>query len=57
MIREDISVDKYWTIFVAKNGEISYTSTNEEDDEDYLETVIFYEKRRNNNGGLIFQNE
>ena len=57
MIREDISVDKYWTIFVAKNGEISYTSTNDEDDEDYLETVIFYEKRRNNNGGLIFQNE
>jgi|TARA_R110000765_G_scaffold210503_3_gene315699 hypothetical protein len=57
MIRDSISTDRYWAIFVCKSGEILYTSTNKDNDETYIETLERYKKRKNNNGGLIYQNE
>ncbi|MAH50805.1 hypothetical protein CMI37_33615 [Candidatus Pacearchaeota archaeon] len=57
MIRDNISVDRYWAIFVCKSGEILYTSTNEDDDEIYEKTLEHYKKRKSKNGGLIYQNE
>jgi len=57
IIREDISSDRYWAIFVTQAGEISYASTNSESDEDYLNKLSYYIKRKKKNGGFIFQNE
>ena len=57
MIRDNISTDRYWAIFVCKSGEILYTSTNEDDDEIYKKTLEHYKKRKNKSGGLIYQNE
>ena len=56
MIKENISSDRYWAIFVTHAGEISYASTNKESDEDYLNKLSHYKKRKNKNGGSIFQN-
>ena len=57
MIRDNLSSDRYWAIFVCQSGEILYTSTNEDDDEIYKKTLEHYKKRKNKNGGLIYQNE
>ena len=57
IIKEDISSDRYWAIFVTQAGEISYASTNKESDEDYLNKLSHYVKRKKKNGGFIFQNE
>tara|TARA_R100000005_G_scaffold95912_2_gene79504 strand:+ start:13888 stop:14478 length:591 start_codon:yes stop_codon:yes gene_type:complete len=57
IIKENISSDKYWAIFVTKSGEILYASTNEESDEDYLKKLKHYQKRKNKNGGSLLQND
>ena len=57
IIRDNISSDKYWAIFVTKSGEILYASTNEESDEDYLKKLKHYQKRKHKNGGLLLQND
>ena len=57
IIRDNLSSDRYWAIFVCKSGEILYTSTNEDDDEIYKKTLEHYKKRKSENGGLIYQNE
>ncbi len=57
MIRDNLSSDRYWAIFVCKSGEILYTSTNEDDDEIYEKTLEHYKKRKSKSGGLIYQNE
>ena len=57
IIKDNISSDRYWTIFVTQAGEISYASTNKDSDEDYLNKLQHYKKRKKNNGGFIFQND
>jgi len=57
IIKDSISKDLYWVIFISKTGEILYISTNDEDDEHYLTTLDIYEKRRKTNGGMLLQNE
>ena len=57
LIKENISSDKYWAIFVTKTGEILYASTNEDSDEDYLKKLKHYQKRKHKNGGLLLQND
>ena len=39
MIKEDISSDRYWAIFVTQSGEILYASTNKDSDEDRKSVV------------------
>ena len=53
IIKEVISQDKYWAIFVGENGEIDYTSSNQENDITYLEKLLSYKKLRRKNGGII----
>ena len=53
IIKEVISQDKYWAIFVGKDGEIDYTSSNQENDITYLEKLLSYKKLRRKNGGTI----
>ena len=55
LIKENISSDKYWAIFVTKTGEILYASTNEDSDEDYLKKLKHYQKRKHKNGGLLLK--
>jgi len=53
IIKEIISQDKYWAIFIDGNGEIDYTSSNQENDITYLEKLLSYKKLRRKNGGII----
>ena len=55
VIKEIISQDKYWAIFVSHTGEIEYSSTNEEDDHDHLTKVMSYGRLKREHGGKIFQ--
>jgi len=57
LIRNEISQDKFWSIFVDIAGEIFYTSTNDPNDEEYLQTIETYELRKVSNGGMLLQNE
>ena len=57
VIREIISQEKYWAIFVSHNGEIEYSSTNKEDDQDHTTNVLSYGKLKKEFGGKIFQND
>jgi|TARA_R110000765_G_scaffold277144_2_gene375107 hypothetical protein len=57
IIKDNISEDRYWVIFISKAGEILYTSTNDEDDEYYLTTLVTYQERKDTDGGLLIQNE
>mgnify|MGYP003155460812 CR=1 FL=1 len=56
-VRDVLSQDKYWAIFVQPTGEILYASTNDEDDEKYFHTLMSYEKQKKKLGGRIFQSE
>ena len=53
IIKEVISQDKYWAIFIGENGEVDYTSSNQENDITYLEKLLLYRKLRRKNGGII----
>ena len=53
IIKEVISQDKYWAIFVGENGEIDSTSSHQENDITYLEKLLSYKKLRRKNGGII----
>ena len=54
-IKNVITKDKHWTIFVSPAGHIEYASTNDDNDEDYLNDLLGLEKRKKDNGGLILQ--
>ena len=55
-IKEMISEDKHWTIFVSKAGKIEYASTNEDEDEAYLKKLMRYESIKETKGGMLFKN-
>tara|TARA_B100000519_G_scaffold146475_1_gene127242 strand:- start:3175 stop:3789 length:615 start_codon:yes stop_codon:yes gene_type:complete len=57
VVKDALSSDRYWAIFVSANGELSYSSTNDDNDEGYLETLMSYEKQKKKSGGKIIQNE
>ena len=55
VIREIISQEKYWAIFVFPNGEIDYISANDDKDEKYVKTLILYKKAKDLSGGFMFR--
>ena len=55
LIKNIISSDKYWAIYVSPEGEIDYASTNDANDGDYLETLFGYEADKEKFGGSIIQ--
>jgi hypothetical protein len=57
IIRDIISADKYWAIYVSPDGEIDYVSTNDENDENYLTTLLVYEEAEKKLGGEISKSE
>ena len=56
LIKEMISEDKHWTIFVSKAGQIEYASTNDDGDEAYLKKLMRYESIKESKGGMLFKN-
>tara|TARA_R100000008_G_C3586369_1_gene172686 strand:+ start:1825 stop:2442 length:618 start_codon:yes stop_codon:yes gene_type:complete len=56
LIKEMISEDKYWAIFVSPAGKIEYASTNDDEDETYIKKLMRYEKIKQKNGGVLFNN-
>ena len=56
LIKEMISEDKHWTIFVSKAGQIEYASTNDDRDEAYLKKLMRYESIKESKGGMLFKN-
>ena len=56
LIKEMISEDKHWTIFVSKGGKIEYASTNDDEDEAYLKKLMRYESIKKTSGGTLFKN-
>ena len=57
LIRDIISADKYWAIYVSPDGEIDYVSTNDENDENYLTSLLVYEEAEKKLGGEISKSE
>ena len=53
IIKEIISEDKHWAIFVGKDGVVDYASTNQDHDISFLEKVRFYKKTVKRKGGTI----
>lgn len=53
LIKEIISTDKYWAIFVSPDGQIEYASTNQDHDISFLEKLRLYKKLRRKRGGII----
>ena len=56
LIKEIISADKHWAIFISDNGEIDYTSTNLDDDDGFLEKMLLYKQKEERLGGRIVTN-
>ena len=56
LIKEIISTDKHWAIFISDNGEIDYTSTNLDDDDSFLEKMLLYKQKEKRLGGRIVTN-
>jgi len=57
LIRDIISADKYWAIYVSPDGEIDYISTNDDNDENYLTTLLTYEESEKKLGGEISKSD
>ena len=57
LIKEIISTDKHWAIFISDSGEIDYTSTNSDDDDSFLEKVMSYKQKKKSSGGRIVSNK
>ena len=56
LIKEMISEDKHWAIFVSNGGKIEYASTNDDEDEAYLKKLTRYESIKKTSGGMLFNN-
>ena len=57
LIKDIISGDKHWAIYVTPDGEIDYVSTDDEGDENYLATLLVYEEAKEEIGGFIVQSD
>ena len=53
LIKDIISADKHWAIFISPDGQIDYASTNQDHDISFLETLRLYKKIRSRKGGTI----
>jgi hypothetical protein len=56
-IKESISENRHWAIFVFPNGEIDYVSSNDKNDDAFLEKLILYNEARVASGGLVIHSE
>jgi len=55
IIKEQLSSEKHWAIFVSDDGEIDYAKTDNKNDEQYLSSLKFFEEARQAIGGFILK--
>ena len=55
LIKEQLSSEKHWAIFVSKDGEIDYAKSDNKNDQKYLDSLLFFEKTRELIGGFILK--
>ena len=55
LIKEQLSSEKHWAIFVSNEGDIDYAKTDNKNDEQFLKTVLFFEETKQSIGGFILK--
>jgi hypothetical protein len=55
LVKEQLSSEKHWAIFVSKDGDIDYVKSDNKNDQKYLDSLLFFEKTRQLTGGFILK--
>jgi len=55
LIKEQLSSEKHWAIFVSNDGDIDYAKSDNKNDEQYLRSLLFFEETRQLIGGFILK--
>jgi hypothetical protein len=57
IIKEQLSSEKHWAIFISSDGVIDYAKTDNQNDEQYLQSLLIFEEIKQQFGGVILTNE
>ena len=55
IIKEQLSSEKHWAIFVSNEGDIDYAKTDNKNDEQFLKSLLFFEETKELTGGFILK--
>ena len=55
LIKEQLSSEKHWAIFVSNEGDIDYAKTDNKNDEQFLKSLLFFEETKQSIGGFILK--
>ena len=55
IIKEQLSSEKHWAIFVSNEGDINYAKTDNKNDEQFLKSLVFFEETKRLIGGFILK--
>ena len=55
IIKEQLSSEKHWAIFISSDGNIDYAKTDNKNDEQYLKSLLFFEETKKLFGGFILK--
>ena len=55
LIKEQLSSEKHWAIFVSNEGDIDYAKTDNKNDEQFLKSLLIFEETKKMVGGFILK--
>ena len=55
LIKEQLSSEKHWAIFVSNEGDIDYAKTDNKNDEQFLKSLLFFEETKQSIVGFILK--
>ena len=55
IIKQRLSSEKHWAIFVSDDGDIDYAKTDNKNDEQFMKSLLFFEEAKNSIGGFILK--
>ena len=55
IIKQRLSSEKHWAIFVSDDGDIDYAKTDNKNDEQFMKSLSFFEEAKNSIGGFILK--
>ena len=55
LIKEQLSSEKHWAIFVSNEGDIDYAKTDNKNDEQFLKTLLVFEETKQSIGCFILK--
>ena len=55
LIKEQLSSEKHWAIFVSNEGDIDYAKTDNKNGEQFLKTLLVFEETKQSIGGFILK--